>query len=474
VCRSWRSAAEECDGIRLLYAAGRDEADQSFQVWLSRQGRRVKALTLTHSHDILDTLADAAAAAAKAGRPLPLHTLRVLGSGPALATTGRLLAHLPHLHTLQLCAELGCTEEKELRSLLAPFKRATQLQELYIRGGPNHDFRNGVAKLLPASLKRLSWSSNLEEKVPDLSHLTQLSLLQLEGWQHQEAALSDKLPPGLKELQLLGVETPLGEMVQEKDILTRFDLMPWNRFAIHWLPEFPNFNHVCVGGYLYTNTQADAALRKLTNMSSLIVCAANHVLGGLGVLQTLVSSPTTYSNLRSLELHVEGLQDPCGVGALTQVTRLVVTSIAHSGEQQQRAWVAEVGRMAGLRWLSVPAVLLAVDQAWLGGLKQLQVLVLKKEHWVYVDGRHPIDVLPQVVEWLEGCSPQALPPRLLLLGFFGLWANKVGGIWQLRRRLQRALGSSGCEVMVAWDVDELADPIKQLAGLPVALQQALA
>jgi hypothetical protein len=470
VCRAWRSEAEECDDIRLLYRAGRDEADQSFQLWLSRQGRRVKALTLTRSHDILNTLADAADAATKAGRPLPLHTLRVLWSGPDVATTGRLLAHLPHLHTLQLSAGEGELDKKGLRSL-ASLKRATQLQELYIDGAQYHWFGDSVAKLLPASLKRLSWKGNEAGELPDLSHLTQLSFLHLFRWQQQETAFSDKLPPGLQELQLSIVDTFLGYMKEESNILTRYDFTPWYEVTVDWLQVVPNFKHVRVG--ICGETHVDAALRKLTHMSSLTVCARNHGPGGMGILKPLVSSPTTYSNLRSLELLVKELQDPCGVGALTQVTRLVVQSSSTSSDEQQRSWAAELGRMAGLRWLSVPAVLLVADQAWLGGLKQLQVLVVSNEMWGSLMYPSPPEVLPQVVEGLEGCSPQALPPRLLLLGFSSMSAEQAAAL-QVRRRLRHALSSSGCEVVVGVDLDEVADPIKQLAGLPEALQQALA
>jgi hypothetical protein len=56
-------------------------------------------------------------------------------------------------------------------------------------------------------------------------------------------------------------------------------------------------------------------------------------------------------------------------------------------QQRQHAWVAEVGRMAGLRWLSVPDVLLAADQAWLGGLQQLQVLVVQCKRQAGTQGR---------------------------------------------------------------------------------------
>jgi hypothetical protein len=140
-------------------------------------------------------------------------------------------------------------------------------------------------------------------------------------------------------------------------------------------------------------------------------------------------------------------------------------------QQQQGSWVPELGRMEQLRWLSVPGLLLAADQAWLGGLKQLQVLVLTSEGSRV--GFQPPQVLPQVVEGLERCSPHALPPRLLMLGVTGVTAEEAAAL-HVRRRLQRSLSSNGCEVVVGVDLDEVADPVKQLAGLPVALQQAVA
>jgi hypothetical protein len=466
VCRAWRSAAEECDSICLLYASGHQEADQSFRLWLYKQSRRVKALTIGSGDDILDTLADAAEAASKARMPLPLHTLRVLSSGPDLATTGRLLAHLPHLRILQLCAkEEYALSNRARRKLLAPLKQAIQLQELYISGPPDHSLGDWVAHLLPVGLKRLSWQGDGEDVVPDLSRLNQLSFLFLDRWSEQEASFSDQLPPGLQELQLRYLHTPLAYLEsQEAKILTRYDFTPWNEYPVVDLPFFPNFKHVRVG--ICGETHVDAALRRLSGMSSL------YLSGGMGILQPLVSSPATYSNLHSLRLHVNQLQDPCGVGALTQVTRLVVSSRGVSRVEQQRAWVAQVGCMSGLRWLSVPGVLLAADQAWLGGLEQLHVLVLTREIWSRLVPKPP-DVLPQVVEGLEGCSPQALRPRLLLLGFTSMSAEQAAAL-QVRRRLRQALSSSGCEVVVGVDLDEVADPVKQLAGLPVALQQALA
>jgi hypothetical protein len=124
--------------------------------------------------------------------------------------------------------------------------------------------------------------------------------------------------------------------------------------------------------------------------------------------------------------------------------------------------------MAGLRWLSVPDVLLVADQAWLRGLEQLRVLVLCQQgkDWF---GK----LMPAVVEGLATCSMQVLPPRLLLLGFRRMpFEHDVPR--QVWRRLQQRLSSRGCEVVVGVDLHEVFDPVKQLAGVPVALQQALA
>jgi hypothetical protein len=121
-----------------------------------------------------------------------------------------------------------------------------------------------------------------------------------------------------------------------------------------------------------------------------------------------------------------------------------------------------VEQLQGLRWLSVPAVLLEAGWGWLGGLQQLQVLVVCC-----------MDPAVSTLTWLEGCSPAAVPPRLQVLGVSGMTAEQAAG-WQLRRRLQQELGSSGCEVVVGVDLDEVGDPTQQLAGLPVELQQALA
>jgi hypothetical protein len=417
---------------------------------------------------VLGALADAAEAAAKAGRPLPLHTLRVLWAWgtPALPTIKRLLSYLHNLHTLELHAEAACSSRGEH---LAPLKRSKHLRELFVATSWDYDSHvHSVAKLLPAGLQRLSWQGGKWELVPDLSHLTGLQFLHLHHWPRQEQPLTSKLPPGLQELQLSLLDTPLGALEPEKDILTRYDYTQFFPYQMACLPYFPKVQHVHLHGN--GETHAQEALKLLgPNMSSMYACVSN--MRDARDLQPLLSSPGTFLRLRRLRLSLRGDQVPPVLAPLTQVTHLQVEIVGASQEEQQAALVAGLGGMPQLRWLSVPEVLLLDDQAWLGGLQQLQVLVLVKERWPALRQR-PEKVLQQVVEGLEGCSPQDLPPRLLLLGFSSMTVEQAAA-WQVRRRLQH-LTSSGFEVVLGVDLDEVCDPVKQLAGVPVGLQQALA
>jgi hypothetical protein len=114
----------------------------------------------------------------------------------------------------------------------------------------------------------------------------------------------------------------------------------------------------------------------------------------------------------------------------------------------------------------------AGDQAWLRGLEQLQVLVL-----------HVVSAAADssCMSWVERCSREALPPRLRVLSVTqgqGWWLirgderAREATVRQVGRRLRQLLSGSACEVVVA-NLDEACDPVKQLAGVPVELQQAL-
>lgn len=230
VCRTWRSAAAWCKVTHLLYLAGHPASDQSFALWLGRNSQQLEALTLSSdSHSaadlVLGALAQAAEAAAAAGRPLNLHTLRVLGCSPFLDTVGQLLARLPCLRTLQLAewervSRGGAARKKgaeQLQQALASLQTAPQLQELYLRGLPlGHP--TDVAERLPPGLKRLSWQAHSGYgRLPDLSHQTQLTFLQLLDWGHWGP--TRKVPPSVRELHLCGEQAPPQLLPQQQQVV---------------------------------------------------------------------------------------------------------------------------------------------------------------------------------------------------------------------------------------------------------------
>jgi hypothetical protein len=158
-----------------------------------------------------------------------------------------------------------------------------------------------------------------------------------------------------------------------------------------------------------------------------------------------------------------------GLSQWTGLTRLSVQAL-RTYEAEQYSWAEQLGQLPALRWLSVPHGALQAGWGWLGSLQRLRVLA--------VDCRAAAPAKPggtSDTEWLEGCSPAALPPQLQVLGVSGLDSEQSAG-WRVRRRLQQLLGSRGCELVLAVGVDlgEVADPAQQLAGVPVALQQVLA
>jgi hypothetical protein len=411
-----------------------------------------------------------------AGRPLALHTLRVLGPGLELDVTGRLLEGLPNLTRLQLQPQSkpeSYDSQKAASKDLAHLKTAMQLEELYITGPPSDIVTlQQVADLLPASLKRLSWTTiDCTKPAPNLAHLKRLTFLRLEDWCALLTwPLSVLLPTGLQQLELGGLFLPPSMLREQQELLTGFHglflLGDELQVQCSWT-KLRSLEGVWASNF--RRPQVCAALQQLVKLSVLEVRARATGQD----LQRAVSAAAGLQGLRRLHMEVPDLLQMSGqLAALTRLTHLKVFFREQQHEQdqqqleQQRGWAAEVGRMSWLRWLSVPVQLLAADQGWLGGLEQLQVLVLSG---VEVS---PAGVTQQVVQWLEKCDLQQLPPRLLLLGLTGITAEQAAA-WQVRRRLQQRLSSGGCEVVFGVDLDEVCDPVKQLAGLPAELQQAL-
>jgi hypothetical protein len=485
VCRSWQAAAAGCRRIRLLYCCGwRDAADEAFADWLRHRSPQLEALTLSgDSGEALEALADAAAAAAD-DSPLELHTLRVLDCDVDLPLAGRLVANLPLLHTLQLDIKPQHIEDiisiQRIQRLvtehLGPLQSATLLEELYLGGpfitsGRRVPYASAIAKLLPLSLKRLSWSTHtcpIAGDLPDLTHLTQLSYVQLLSWNHRYQCL----PPSVRELELFNSGPSLEGLLQQREVLVGTDSPLWDLGRggdprpVHGR-EHPNpFTRVKtlhVTAVTLSKTAACDAMASMESLSTLKVRASQALPvlpagGGAG----------RFSRLRNLHLHLQIVPDVTGLSAATGITRLTLSELVGwpGGPMANPSWGNEVGQMQGLRWLSVPAVLLAEGGAWLGGLQQLQVLVLN-------DGWHGNGSLCKAwLSSLDGGGLQLVPPRLQVVGVT-MWGVWMKARQRLRCRLQQLLSSGGCEVVAGVSLDQLADPTQRLAGLPEGLRQVL-
>jgi hypothetical protein len=478
--------------------------DESFTAWLAGNSQQLGALAISwgagrnegNVDGILGALADAAAAAAAAamdGAPLQLRTLRVLGCDVALPLAGRLVGALPHLHTLQLAFRPFVVDPAEsasalLNQHLGPLQQATQLQELYLKGPSMVTGETSLpcapdmAQLLPPSLKRLSWHSNNHrhktmEYVPDMAHLTQLSYLQL-----QTFALGYPSPnitaPVLQELELYGCyESSFEALLGQQQVLTGLN---WTTFPLgprvicednnKWqdLISFSKIRtlefdvHDCKYG-----VPVMCLLERLSTVKVFVFDCPNSVGGDDMEYVSLAAS--SFSKLRHLHLCLSNVQGLTGLSAVTGLSRLTLRDIAFGkGPSANSAWAQEVGQLQGLRWLSVPVVLLSAGAAWLGGLQQLRVLVLHCDRKSCGAGRLGDDWW----SWVLDASPQGLPAQLQVLCLSGESAERAADL-QLRRRLQQLVGSSGCEVVVGPDLDQLADPAQQLAGLPEGVQQVL-
>jgi hypothetical protein len=523
--------------------------------WLEHNSPRLEAFTLitnsrhapndTHREPILRALVTAAAAAQAAGRPLRLHTLRVLPGQVHVRTAGQLVAALPHLRCLQIDIHSGCDKyspEPDFLALLmleppplqhaplledrhlvlealAPLQHATQLEELYLTGpGPLQDnIAAQVPGLLPLCLRRLSWQPNLmvggrfDHGYHDLSHLTLLNFLWLGSYGWSTTAMSStQLPSSLQQLHMDHWDYPqVREVLEERQQVVHewvVQLGPDHEQQVLLLPRLDNLAALSMHAYhLMHSSAARAAIQQLPHLSRMTVSLI--ASDGDEQMQAVVGTAAAMRSLVCLHLDLEApLQPLAALTALTGLTQLMITVVwtrayderrheqrlrQRGEEERQRvqeqeqerqqqlcgAWGNVLGRMVGLRRLSVPDYLLGGGWAWLAGLPQLRVLLVR------CGGRNeyalPVTSIPWLEEWTFGATidalgyPAMLLPQLQVLVVSGITAEQAA-TWQVRRRLRQLVGSSGCEVVVGPDLDEVAHPNFQMAGLPLALQQALA
>jgi hypothetical protein len=418
----------------------------------------------------------------------------------------QLLASLPTLRTLQLELPWGY-EAVELQAFKVAVQGATQLQELYLKG-PNPVFQDchtvaaatsdtgsgnpspkgstttkvALAELLPSSLRRLSWDMHYESgPMPHVAHLTHLTSLWLR--RHKVENLSSRLPPGLQQLQLEFQATGTAQEVLEahSGVVTGFvDSRYETSGGWQQLAAFPRLQAAHVKAEELDSPPANgAALAQLAELSSLTAFVRD-----FSGYRLLLHTAASLRGLRCLTIDIDMLPLPTdkGLGALTGLTRLTLIHFDYDPEKKEerryqpwgrcKAWAREISRLSNLKYLSIPGQLVAVREPWLARLKQLRVLMLTGLAWP--TGGPERDVLGEVVSWLERWYMAVLPAGLRLLGFDtqGTVADAVA--MGLPGRLQRLLGSSGCEVVAGHCVEQLMDPTQQLAGLPEALQQALA
>jgi hypothetical protein len=433
---------------------------------------------------VMGALAAASAAALAAGTPLPLHTLRVFGYGPELCHIGTLVANLPHLHILQTGVLVEEYVEDNTEHLSA-LRAGTQLQELYWKDPRDGwDWREAVAAGLPSSLQRLGWDfKSTEERLPDLSHLKQLTFLQLRECHGLQPSISQLLPPNLKILEMVETSAEWHVLQEQQQVLKRYerhwpfmDLDDLDTLGDQDTPfsdkvaVLSGCEALCLDLEEVEDPYFRPGLALLSNLSSLVVEV--HALMGYRDsgswpkdLGTLLSVTGCLHTIRRLELRWDNPRALRGLASLSAVTHLKLSiTTRDSSALESAVWAEEVGSMAALRYLSVPSVLLQAGQGWLGGLQQLQVLVVHSGRLWEGPGE---DVL-----WMVQPSPLVLPPQLLLMGVAITGDRNV--VRRLRSSLLLRVAGSGCQVVVGADLDEVCDPTQQLAGVPLALQAVLA
>jgi hypothetical protein len=200
-----------------------------------------------------------------------------------VSTAGQLLASLPHLRCLQLgmclpggmgADSAGAPSELVLHHL-APLQRATQLEELYLEGPVicsrrrRQSISASMPRLLPPSLRRLSWEPVDNLQTPSLAHLTQLTFLQLNRWLGAGLA-SRQLPARLQQLELVDCRLEERVMDEQQQVVRRWDVKDiWDTRVQQQLTCLPNLRAITVQAQHLSRPAPMAALLTHTMLSAL-------------------------------------------------------------------------------------------------------------------------------------------------------------------------------------------------------------
>jgi hypothetical protein len=165
--------------------------------------------------------------------------------------------------------------------------------------------------------------------------------------------------------------------------VTRWDIDNLkHRKVQNQLPLLPNLRAARVYAPDLRQIAAQAALQQvsLSALTLYMYCLEPHAV--LPAMQAAVETAASMQGLRRLHVHFGRVSAPIALDGM-QLSAGRAAGSANQQQHQQQQWqqvqpcafVEALGRMDGLRWLSVPDVVLTGGWAWLGGLQQLRVLV---------------------------------------------------------------------------------------------------
>jgi hypothetical protein len=184
-------------------------------------------------------------------------------------------------------------------------------------------------------------------------------------------------------------------------------------------------------------------------------------------LVPLLAAAAKLPSLRHLHLRLALPTTLAGLSVFTGLSRLTFHDKTHcmawpGPVAPYTAWGKELGRLPALKWLTVSSGMFQAGQGWLGGLKQLQVLVVDATF----DGNSPA--------WTSSSSSSssssgpALPPQLRALGLV-LSGASASSTWSLTGLVSKSKCYE-CEMAAGSNLEVVDKRILQLPGLPAELR----